>query len=98
MQFVLGTDAGLTPGAHYWFVIQDGSRTLVGDFQTAPVGTSRTDTVQLGNPQTLVYSTNPDLSGGTVVPAAAAQAISVPAQGVVYWKAGTGPIRVLVNP
>jgi phosphodiesterase/alkaline phosphatase D-like protein len=91
--FVFGAESPLTPLTTYFYRITDGTRVMVGEFQTAPAGPDTVRRVQMPVADTLSYSANPDMSGATALPAATAHSIPMASGSVIYWRAGSAGHR-----
>jgi phosphodiesterase/alkaline phosphatase D-like protein len=93
--FVFGAESPLTPLTTYFYRITDGTRVMVGEFQTAPAGSDTARSVQLPAADSVSYSINPDLSGSTTLPAALTHSIPMASGSVVYWRVGAAGQRSL---
>jgi hypothetical protein len=93
--FVFGAESPLTPSTTYFYRITDGTRVMVGEFQTAPAGSDTARSVQLPAADSVSYSINPDLSGSTTLPAALTHSIPMASGSVVYWRVGAAGQRSL---
>jgi hypothetical protein len=98
--FVLGSNEALTPNTTYYYRIKDGQRTMVGEFTTFGLEGATTQWgIQLPTADTVTYSTNADLSGGTTLAAASQHRLPLAANSVMYWRVGLAGMRsVFVAP